>query len=82
MAVSEHDRRCAICGGRLGRQCFGGVWSNDWNDYMEGKIPPSQIRESCPYCYATGEPPYMYGEAAHDAIIEIRRRMCEAQSSK
>jgi len=74
---SKYGRKCAICGGPLGPQCFGGVWTNDWCDFMDGKISASQIRENCQYCVPVGEPSYMWGAEAHDEILARRRRKCE-----
>lgn len=77
MKKSKYGRKCAICEGPLGPQCFGGIWTNDWCDFVEGKIPPTAIRESCQICYAVGEPPYMWGADAHDEMLARRRHLCE-----
>lgn len=81
MTASRYGRKCAVCGGPLGPQCFGGCWSNDVVDWLEGKIPPTAIRESCQYCIL-GPPTFMYGKEVHDAILERRRRRCEEQITK
>jgi hypothetical protein len=77
--ASKYGRKCAICGGRLGSQCMGGVWTNDWCDFMEGKITAAEIRESCAFCL-NGEPSYMWGKEVHDAILERRRKRIEEQT--
>lgn len=74
--ASKYGRRCAICGGWFGPQCFGGVWTNDWCDFMEGKITAKEVRESCAYCLS-GYPPYMWGKEVHDAILAWRAKRLE-----
>lgn len=66
------ERKCAICEGTIGPQCFGGCWSIDVARALDGEIPWHAVRESCSLCSQIDPP-------TDPASLERRRAWNEAR---